>query len=113
MPHYDYRCRDCGHKFECFQSMSDDKLTECPECGGHLERLIGAGAGLIFKGSGFYVTDYRTDSYRKAARADKSPPPTSTSSSKSDGKKKSGGSTKSSDSQSGSGGGKSGKTSSS
>jgi len=59
MPTYDYECRACGHRFERFQRMSDQPLKECPECGGSVERLIGGGAGLIFKGPGFYATDYR------------------------------------------------------
>ena len=59
MPTYDYECKNCGHSFEHFQSMSDDPLAECPECGGVLRRLIGGGSGIIFKGSGFYVTDNR------------------------------------------------------
>lgn len=60
MPTYDYKCDNCGHEFEIFQSMKDDKLTLCPECGKKkLKRLIGGGSGLIFKGSGFYLTDYK------------------------------------------------------
>jgi putative FmdB family regulatory protein len=60
MPTYDYRCPDCGHEFEAFQRMNAAPLKECPECGGRkVKRLIGAGGGLIFKGSGFYNTDYR------------------------------------------------------
>ena len=60
MPTYDYLCKECGHKFEAFQSMSDAALEECPQChASALQRLIGAGAGLLFKGSGFYLTDYK------------------------------------------------------
>jgi putative FmdB family regulatory protein len=59
MPTYDYRCLDCGHAFEEFQSMTDEQLKVCPECGGSLKRLIGKGAGIIFRGSGFYATDYK------------------------------------------------------
>ncbi len=59
MPTYDYRCSACGHQFEAFQAMSANPLTECPVCGGRVERLIGGGAGLVFKGSGFYITDYK------------------------------------------------------
>lgn len=60
MPTYDYRCDDCGHFFEEFQSMKDAKLTKCPKCGKEtLKRLIGTGSGLIFKGTGFYLTDYK------------------------------------------------------
>ncbi len=75
MPTYDYRCKKCSHQFEYFQSMKDEPLKTCPKCDGEVERLIGAGAGLIFKGSGFYITDYRSDSYKKAAKADKSVDP--------------------------------------
>ena len=59
MPNYDYKCDDCGHIFEVFQSMTAERVKECPECGGNVTRLIGAGSGLIFKGSGFYITDYK------------------------------------------------------
>jgi putative FmdB family regulatory protein len=60
MPNYDYECDACGHRFEEFQSMNDKHLTDCPKCGKpKLRRLIGAGAGIIFKGSGFYQTDYK------------------------------------------------------
>lgn len=62
MPTYDYECRHCTHTFEYFQSMSDEPLEICPECGGALRRLIGGGSGIIFKGSGFYVTDSRNGS---------------------------------------------------
>ena len=61
MPTYDYKCKSCGHKFEYLQNITAEPLANCPECGGTLHRLIGAGAGLIFKGSGFYITDYRKD----------------------------------------------------
>ena len=71
MPTYDYACRACGHRFEEFQSMSSDPLKKCPECKKNkLERLIGTGAGVIFKGSGFYETDYRGDSYAADAKKD-------------------------------------------
>jgi putative FmdB family regulatory protein len=59
MPTYEYECEECGHRFEQLQKMSDDPLRECPECGGPVRRLIGAGSGVIFKGKGFYATDYR------------------------------------------------------
>lgn len=72
MPTYDYRCTACKHEFEQFQSMKDKPLRKCPKCGkSALERLIGTGAALLFKGSGFYQTDYRSESYKKAASADK------------------------------------------
>ena len=72
MPTYDYRCDACGHEFEEFQSMTAKPLRKCPQCKKQkLKRLIGTGAGVIFKGSGFYETDYRSESYSKAAKADK------------------------------------------
>ena len=72
MPTYDYVCDACEHKFEQFQSMTEDVLTKCPKCKKKkLRRLFGAGAAVVFKGSGFYQTDYRSDSYKKAAEADK------------------------------------------
>jgi putative FmdB family regulatory protein len=71
MPTYEYLCRACGHEFELFQSMTDPVKRKCPKCGKpRLERLIGTGAGVIFKGGGFYETDYRSDSYKKAAEAE-------------------------------------------
>ena len=67
MPTYEYVCGGCGHEFEEFQSITAKPLRKCPECGKQqLKRLIGTGAGVIFKGSGFYETDYRSDSYKKA-----------------------------------------------
>lgn len=72
MPTYEYRCTACDHRFEQFQSMKDKPLRKCPSCGkAALERLIGIGAAVIFKGSGFYQTDYRSESYKKSAEADK------------------------------------------
>jgi putative FmdB family regulatory protein len=76
MPTYDYQCLKCGKNFEVFQSMKDDAFKTCPEkcCQvtpwghGDVKRQIGTGAGLIFKGSGFYTTDYRSDGYKKAAK---------------------------------------------
>lgn len=59
MPTYDYECKHCGHGFEAFQKITDKPLNACPKCGNKVRRLIGSGAGLIFKGSGFYATDYR------------------------------------------------------
>jgi putative FmdB family regulatory protein len=61
MPHYDYKCNDCGYKFEVFQKMTEEPLTYCPSCGGKVKRLIGKGAGPIFKGTGFYQTDYKNN----------------------------------------------------
>ena len=84
MPTYDYRCNACGHEFELFQAMSAGVKKKCPECGKlALERLIGIGAAVMFKGSGFYETDYRSDSYRKGVEAEKKSKDT-TSESKSD-----------------------------
>jgi len=72
MPTYDYVCDECGCEFEQFQSITARPLRKCPRCGKFkLRRLIGAGAGVIFKGSGFYQTDYRSDSYRTSAEKDK------------------------------------------
>lgn len=59
MPTYEYECKKCGDNFEVFQQMTDTRLKECPKCGGSVRRLIGAGGGIIFKGSGFYATDYK------------------------------------------------------
>lgn len=73
MPTYDYRCRKCNHKFEAFQGINDDALTTCPKCRKHsLQRLIGGGAGIIFKGSGFYSTDYKRGSSAPASASSKS-----------------------------------------
>ena len=68
MPTYEYQCKKCKHAFDVFQSMTDDPLKECPECKGEVKRLIGSGSGMIFKGSGFYATDYK----RKSAGTTKS-----------------------------------------
>lgn len=65
MPTYEYECEKCGHRFELFQSMSDKPRKRCPKCRGKVRRLIGTGAGMIFKGTGFYQTDYRSDSYKE------------------------------------------------
>lgn len=70
MPTYEYRCRDCGRDFELFQRMSDEPRAPCPDCGSRAERLISGGAGLLFKGDGFYITDYRSEAYRERARQD-------------------------------------------
>ncbi|MBU0478647.1 MAG: zinc ribbon domain-containing protein [bacterium] len=68
MPTYEYECKDCGHSFELFQSMTEKRMEKCPQCGGILRRLIGKGTGIIFKGSGFYATDYRSSDYNKKAK---------------------------------------------
>jgi putative FmdB family regulatory protein len=70
MPTYEYRCQN-GHEFEAFQRMSEPPIEKCAQCGAPAERKLSAGAGVLFKGSGFYITDYRSDSYKKAAEADK------------------------------------------
>ncbi len=72
MPTYEYRCKKCDHEFEVFQSIKDAPKKTCPKCKGRVERLIGAGAGLLFKGSGFYITDYRSESYKSAAKSESS-----------------------------------------
>lgn len=78
MPTYEYRCTGCGNAFEKFQRMSDEPVADCPACGTKAERRISGGAGLVFKGSGFYITDYaRGDSYKKAAQADSGSAPSS------------------------------------
>jgi len=71
MPTYEYRCPACGTDFEKFQKMSDPPAAECPSCGAAAERRLSGGAGLLFKGSGFYITDYRGEGYKKAAEAEK------------------------------------------
>ena len=72
MPTYDYVCQNCDHAFELFQSITAPSIRKCPKCGKlKVKRLIGTGAGIIFKGSGFYQTDYRTDSYKQGAQKDK------------------------------------------
>jgi len=81
MPTYEYECEVCGNKFEVFQNIKDKPIKECPKCKGHVKRLIGAGAGVIFKGSGFYITDYRSESYKKDAKKDKESEKSSTTSS--------------------------------
>jgi putative FmdB family regulatory protein len=75
MPTYDYECQACRHRFELFQSMTAKVLRKCPECGKNkLERLIGTGAGIIFKGSGFYGTDYRSPAYEQAQKSEPKAP---------------------------------------
>ena len=75
MPTYEYECKKCGAVFEEFQNITAEPLKKCPQagCRGTVKRLIGAGGGLLFKGSGFYITDYRSDSYKKAEKAAESP----------------------------------------
>jgi putative FmdB family regulatory protein len=94
MPTYEYRCEN-GHLFERFQRMTDPPLDRCVECGAPAERLLSPGAGILFKGSGFYITDYRSDAYKKAAAADSAGGKADSAGGKKDsagGKKESGGS---------------------
>lgn len=87
MPTYDYECDACGHALEIFQGINDPVKRKCPECGKNkLKRQFGTGAAIVFKGSGFYQTDYRSEGYKKAAEAEKKS--TGESSSKSDSKGK-------------------------
>jgi putative FmdB family regulatory protein len=91
MPTYDYVCDACGHKFEMVQSMKDSPKKKCPECKkNQLRRLFGTGAAIMFKGSGFYITDYRSDNYKKAAAADSGSGSSKSESSKSSDKPSSG-----------------------
>jgi len=81
MPTYSYRCQNCEHCFDLFQKITAEPETECPQCRQHaLKRLIGGGAGIIFKGSGFYITDYRSKNYQERARAESKSSATSDSS---------------------------------
>ena len=104
MPTYDYRCPN-GHQFDLFQRMSEDPVSECPECGARAERKISGGAGFLFKGDGFYITDNRSEDYKKKASAETS---SSGSSSGDSDAGSSSGSSSSSDSSSSGGGGDSG-----
>jgi putative FmdB family regulatory protein len=93
MPTYEYQCQKCDHTFEFFQSIADKPLTTCPKelCAqktwgkGKVKKLIGAGAGLIFKGSGFYITDYRSENYKEGAKKESAANTTSSSETKSSG----------------------------
>ena len=86
MPTYEYACTACGHEFEEFQSIMAKPVTKCPKCGKRkVKRLISAGAGFIFKGSGFYATDYRSDSYKADAKGDVAPVKTDSTPAKTDG----------------------------
>jgi putative regulatory protein, FmdB family len=85
MPTYEYQCDACEHNFDEFQSINDKPLRKCPKCGKKkLRRVFGAGAAVLFKGSGFYETDYRSESYQKAAKADQEAPKSSSSTPASD-----------------------------
>jgi len=90
MPTYEYRCPDCNYEFEEFQLITAEPIKLCPKCAKkNVQRLIGCGAGVIFKGSGFYETDYRSEGYKKAAKADKEKVSSSKSDSNNDEKKSS------------------------
>ena len=89
MPTYEYRCPDCEHNFEEFQSISAPPITVCPECSGETKRVISGGAGFLFKGSGFYITENRSKEYKKAESSDKSSSITTSSSTKKESSKNS------------------------
>jgi putative FmdB family regulatory protein len=74
MPTYEYVCNACRHEFEAFQSIKADPLTTCPECRGPVRRKIGTGGGVIFRGAGFYATDYRSSDYRQKAKSESKGP---------------------------------------
>lgn len=73
MPTYEYKCNDCEHQFEELQSINADALTDCPECDGTIKRIISGGAGFVFKGSGYYITENRSEKYKEAAKKDSAP----------------------------------------
>lgn len=85
MPTYDYQCSGCGQAFEAFQRMSDPPLSSCPDCGASARRRISGGAGFIFKGDGFYITDHRSQEYRDKAAADAGKEPAAASGEKTSG----------------------------
>ena len=70
MPTYEYECCDCPNRFEVFQKMTEEHLKHCPKCKGKVRRLVGTGSGVIYKGSGFYTTEYRSESYKKREKED-------------------------------------------
>ena len=89
MPTYEYECQKCRKRHDAFQSITAKPLTKCPKCGGKVKRLLGSGSGFLFKGQGFYITDYRSKSYQEAKKRDQapsapSPKPSSSSTDKSD-----------------------------
>jgi len=73
MPTYEYQCQACRRIHEAFQSITAKPLSKCPRCGGRLKRLLGSGGGLLFRGSGFYITDYRSKSYQEAKKREEQP----------------------------------------
>ena len=75
MPTYEYQCTKCNRRHEAFQSIVAKPLTTCPRCKGRLKRLLGSGSGFLFKGSGFYITDYRSKRYLDAKKSDQPKPP--------------------------------------
>ena len=77
MPTYEYECCECPNRFEVFQWMTDEHLKNCPKCKGKVRRLVGTGSGVIYKGSGFYTTEYRSDSYKKREKEDQAKTTTS------------------------------------
>ncbi len=78
MPTYEYECCECPNRFEVFQKMTEEHLKDCPKCKGEVRRLVGIGSGVIYKGSGFYTTEYRSDSYKKREKEDQEKTTTST-----------------------------------
>ena len=98
MPTYEYQCQKCKKRHEAFQSITAKPLTKCPKCSGRLKRLISSGSGFLFKGSGFYITDYRSKSYQEAKKKDQAPssssPPAARSEGRAGSKPSSGGSEK-------------------
>lgn len=74
MPTYEYKCNDCGVELDIVQSITEDPITVCPKCQGDLKKLFSSGTGFIFKGSGFYITDYRSEEYKKREKAEKGEP---------------------------------------
>ena len=88
MPTYEYECEKCRHRFEVFQSMTELPRKRCPKCRGKVRRLVGGGAGIVFKGTGFYTTDYRSSSYKEQKRKESGEPAKPKGESKERGKKK-------------------------
>ncbi len=93
MPTYEYECDKCGHRFEVFQTMTEKPRKRCPKCRGKVRRLLGGGSGMIFKGTGFYATDYRSKSYKEQKRKESGETPKKKDEAKGADQKRSGGST--------------------